>query len=212
MGSHRSTPSYALTNAGIEVQHHPRACIGAIAQLHVSGVAEGKPEAVPHVDGRWGAEDASQRQVIAAPIAGVVVNMESMVAGTAIAPRQALLDIVPENADLVVESRIRPEDINHVKNGAEADVRLTAFKARITPIVTGEVIYVAADSITDKAQNIAYYVARVRVSGDALRTAGDLRLQPGMPAEVFIKTGARTPLEYMLDPALAFLRRAFREP
>lgn len=158
------------------------------------------------------AEDASQRQVIAAPIAGVVVNMESMATGTAIAPRQALLDIVPKDADLVVESRIRPEDINNVKRGAEADVRLTSFKSRITPIVTGEVVYVAADSITDQTKNIAYYVARVRVSGEALRAAGDLRLQPGMPAEVFIKTGARTPLEYMLDPALAFLRRAFREP
>ena len=73
-------------------------------------------------------------------------------------------------------------------------------------------IYVSADRLTDKDAKTAYYVAHVRVPPQALKEAGDLHLQAGMPAEVFIQTQARTALSYMLDPITGFMQRSMREP
>jgi len=156
--------------------------------------------------------DAAERQNIVAPIDGEVVDLKVTSIGAVIGPRDPLLDIVPADSKLIVEGRIRTEDINYVRVGGEADVRLTAFKARITPVVEGKVVYVAADRLVDRATNQPYYTVHVDVSLQSLREAGDLRLQAGMPAEVFVKTGARTALEYLLDPVTAFIRRSFREP
>lgn len=157
-------------------------------------------------------QDAVDRQRISAPIAGQVVGLKYTSVGAVIGPRDPILDIVPDNIELLVEARVRPEDINYVRAGAEADVRLTSFRRRITPVVIGSVIYVSADRIEDPNARIAYYVTHVRVTPDALAKAGDLKLQAGMPAEVFIKTEARTALMYVADPILAFLQRSLREP
>ena len=94
---------------------------------------------------------------------------------------------------------------------AQADVRLTAFRQRITPTVAGTVSYISADRLVDKTSNSPYYLVHVRVSPEALRKAGDLKLQAGMPAEVFIQTTARNALQYLLDPILGFLQRSLRE-
>jgi multidrug efflux pump subunit AcrA (membrane-fusion protein) len=119
---------------------------------------------------------------------------------------------VPENPDLIIEARVQPEDIASVSKGAAADVRLTAFKQRITPVVSGEVVYVSADRLQAKPDEPPYYAAHIRVGPDALQAAGDLRLQAGMPAEVFIRTESRTALQYLLTPVSAYLQRSMREP
>ena len=158
------------------------------------------------------AQDAEKRQRITAPIAGVVVDLKVTSVGAVIAPREPILDIVPDNADLLVEARVRPEDVTFVHLDAHADVRLTAFRQRITPTVDGTVTYISADRLVDKDnKNMPYYAVHVRVSPEALKKAGDLRLQAGMPAEVFIKTTPRNALEYLIDPVLAFLQRSLRE-
>jgi multidrug efflux pump subunit AcrA (membrane-fusion protein) len=74
------------------------------------------------------------------------------------------------------------------------------------------VVYVSADRLEDKVSHLPYYVANVRLSPDALRAAGNLKLQAGMPAEVFIRTSERTALEYLIDPLTGFVRHALREP
>jgi HlyD family type I secretion membrane fusion protein len=157
------------------------------------------------------AQDAERRQRITAPIDGEVVDLRFTSVGAVIGPRDAILDIVPEDPDLIVEGHVRPEDISFVRQGAAADVRLTAFRQRITPTVGGTVTYVAADRLLDKATNAAYYTAHIRVTPEALREAGGLRLQAGMPAEVFIQTTSRSALEYLLDPITGFLQRSMRE-
>jgi len=157
-------------------------------------------------------QDAADRQRIAAPIPGQVVGLKFTTVGAVIGPRDPILDVVPDNIELIIEGRIRPEDINYVSVGAEADVRLTSFRQRITPTVTGSVIYVSADRMEDKVDRMVYYVAHVRVTPEALAKAGDLKLQAGMPAEVFIKTAARSALLYVLDPISGFLQRSLREP
>ena len=156
--------------------------------------------------------DAAQRQKVVAPVSGDIVDLRVNTVGAVVGPREPLLDIVPANPELIVESRVRPEDITYVKVGGEADVRLSAFKQRITPTVTGKVVYVSADSLTDPKTGATYYLANIKLTPESLRDAGNLQLQAGMPAEVFVKTPARTPLQYLLDPLTGFLQRSFREP
>jgi epimerase transport system membrane fusion protein len=156
--------------------------------------------------------DAALRQRVVAPVSGEVVDLKVTAAGAIIAPREPLMDIVPVNPELIIEARVRPEDILYVRAGGDADVRLTAFKARSTPVVTGKVIYVSADRLTDAATHVTFYLARVKLMPEALKAAGDLQLQAGMPAEVFIRTAERTPLQYLLEPVSGFMQRSFREP
>jgi epimerase transport system membrane fusion protein len=156
--------------------------------------------------------DAAERQKIVAPIAGEVVGLRVFTSGSVIGPREVLMEIVPEEKRLVVEARVRPEDINHVRPGAAADVRLTAYQQRTTPLVHGSVIYVSGDRLVDQPTGVPYYVVQVDVPTEALAQAGNLKLQAGMPAEVFIRTDSRTTFDYLLSPVTAYLRRAMREP
>ena len=156
-------------------------------------------------------KDASERQKITSPIAGEVVGLRVFTSGSVIGPREVLMEIVPQEKRLIVEARIRPEDINHVKHGSEADIRLTAYQSRTTPLVAGSVTYVSGDRLVDQQTGHPYYVVHIDVPGYALSAAG-LHLQAGMPAEVFIRTDERSALDYLLAPVTSFLRRAMREP
>jgi HlyD family type I secretion membrane fusion protein len=156
--------------------------------------------------------DASERQKISAPIAGEVVGLRVFGGGAVIGPREVLMEIVPEDKRLIVEARIRPEDINHVRSGSPADIRLTAYKQRTTPLVQGSVTYVSADRMVETQTGAPYYVVHVDVPAQALAEAGNLRLQAGMPAEVFIRTDERSALDYMLAPITDYFRRGMREP
>lgn len=155
--------------------------------------------------------DASERQRIAAPISGEVVGLRVFTAGSVIGPREVLMEIVPQEKRLIVEARIRPEDINHVRPGSEADIRLTAYQSRTTPLVPGSVTYVSGDRLVEQQTGQPYYVVHIDVPEKALGAA-NLKLQAGMPAEVFIRTDTRTALDYLLAPVTAYLRRAMREP
>ena len=154
-------------------------------------------------------KDASERQRIVAPIAGEVVGLRVFNPGAVIGPREVLMEIVPEEKRLIVEARIRPEDINHVRPGAPADVRLTAYKQRTTPLVEGAVTYVSGDRLVDQQTGQPYYVVNIDVPTQNL---GELRLQAGMPAEVYVKTDERTTIDYLLAPVTSYLRRGMREP
>ena len=156
--------------------------------------------------------DAAERQKILAPIAGEVVGLRVFTRGSVIGPREVLMEIVPDDKRLVVEARIRPEDVNHVRTGSAADVRLTAYPQRTTPLVHGSVIYVSGDRLADTHTGAPYYAVHIDIPNEALGSAGELKLQAGMPAEVFIRTGSRTTMDYLLAPVTAYLRRAMREP
>jgi HlyD family type I secretion membrane fusion protein len=142
----------------------------------------------------------------------VVVGQRVFSAGAVVGPREVLMEIVPEDKTLLVEVRIRPEDINHVRMGSEAEVRLTAYQSRTTPLVAGSVTYVAADRAQDPQTGAPYYVVHVDVPASALEQAGKLTMSAGMPAEVYIRTDSRTPFDYLLAPVTAYLRRGMREP
>jgi HlyD family type I secretion membrane fusion protein len=155
--------------------------------------------------------DASSRQVITAPVAGDVINLKFTTPGSVVSPREPIADIVPTNPRLVVEAHIRTEDVSRVQQGQAADIRFTAFKYRTTRLVTGKVFYVAPDRTLDRATNQPYYVALVEADAASLAQAGEVTLQAGMPAEVYIKGDERTPLQYLVEPVTQVLRRAGRE-
>jgi HlyD family type I secretion membrane fusion protein len=155
--------------------------------------------------------DASSRQVIVAPVDGDVINLKFTTPGSMVSPREPIADIVPSNPRLVVEAHIRTEDVSRVQQGHPADIRFTAFKYRTTRLVHGKVFYVAADRTLDRATNQPYYVALIEADPASLAKAGEVRLQAGMPADVYITGEARTPLQYLVEPVSQVLRRAGRE-
>ena len=157
-------------------------------------------------------QDAAERQRILSPIDGEVVGLRVFSQGAVIGPRELLMEIVPDEKRLIIEARIRPEDINHVRAGSHADVRLTAYQQRTTPLVPGSVIYVSGDRMLEQNTERPYYVVHIDVPAEGLAEAGNLKLQAGMPAEVFIRTDSRTASDYLLAPVTSYLRRAMREP
>ncbi|MGI4846988.1 MAG: HlyD family type I secretion periplasmic adaptor subunit [Janthinobacterium lividum] len=159
--------------------------------------------------------DASSRQMIVAPASGEVIDLKVTTPGAVISPRETIADIVPDNARLITEARVRPEDINRIHQGQEADIRFTAFKYRTTKLVRGKVTYISGDRLVDRGVSgpaaMPYYSVHVEADPNSLAAEGDLKLLAGMPAEVYIKGGERTPLQYMLEPVTQVLGRAARE-
>ena len=156
--------------------------------------------------------DAVNRQAIVAPIAGQVVDLQVFTVGGVARPGERLLDIVPESQPLLVEARVGLDDIDDLRLEQAADIRLTAYPTRTTPLLHGTVRYISADQLSDPRTGTQHYIAQVAVDASSLRAAGDgVHLQPGMRAELFIKTGERTVLDYLLEPVAATLRRALRE-
>lgn len=155
--------------------------------------------------------DASTRQVITAPATGEVMNLKFTSPGAVVAPREPIADIVPADPRLMVEAHIRTEDVSRLHLGQTAEIRFTAFKYRTTRLVEGKVFYVSPDRLVDRATNLPYYVAMVEADAASLAQAGAMKLQAGMPAEIYIKGEERTPLQYLLEPVTQVLRRAGRE-
>jgi membrane fusion protein, type I secretion system len=157
-------------------------------------------------------QDQAERQFVRAPVDGRVMALRVSSVGEVIGPRDALLDIVPTQEKLVVEARIRPQDIDHVRESSAAEVRLTAFDARTTPLLPGTVVFVSPDRITSQETGESWFVATVEVDAAALKDHPSMRLQAGMPAELFVKTPERTLFQYLAKPLNAFASHAMREP
>lgn len=160
---------------------------------------------------RIATQDDLDRIVLRAPVGGTVVDLAVHTEGGVVQPGQNIMDIVPEGQALVIEARIPPHLIEGVVQGQEADIRFLAFDQSIIPNVTGKLIYVSADSITDPRTEIAYFVGRVVPDPQSLEKLGRRSIQPGMPADVVIKTGERSFVGYLLKPLLSRLYFAFTE-
>ncbi|AMS12806.1 hemolysin secretion protein D [Pseudomonas chlororaphis] len=146
-------------------------------------------------------EDRLSRIVIRAPDAGMVIGMTVHTIGGVVRSATPLLDIVPSVSELIIEAQVAPVDIDRIAIGKRADIRFGAFKSSTTPVIEGEVSSVSADRLTNEKTGTAYYLARVRVTEHGVRTLGERKLLPGMPADVLIVTGQRTLLQYLMQPA-----------
>jgi HlyD family type I secretion membrane fusion protein len=150
------------------------------------------------------------RLTVTAPVAGVVVNSQLHTIGGVVRPGDTVLEIVPGSDPLIVEARVRPLDIDEVAKGQTTEVRFSAFKQRTTPFLYGTVAEVSADVVADQRTGEFYYSAIVSIPSGELARLGH-RLQPGMPAELLIKTGNRTAMAYLAQPLLDSMHKALRE-
>lgn len=157
------------------------------------------------------ARDVRDRREILSPQDGVVTDVRLVTPGGVIGPGQPLMDIVPVDDKMIIEARVRPDDVDVVHAGLSAEVHLTAFKRNAIPPVDGVVTYVSADMLTDPRDGAKYFLARVIPSAAALAHLRGLTLTPGMPADVMIVTGKRRAFEYFVEPLRQSMRHAFRE-
>lgn len=152
--------------------------------------------------------DERDRTVIRAPYSGVVEQFALTTVGDVVRPAEPILQIVPDNDALIVESIIAPDDIDQVAAGQTARIAFTGLNRGTTPELAGRVLYVAADQSTDH-DGRSFYAARIAIDRAALATMGNVRLRPGMPAQIFVTTGDRSMLSYITKPLRDQFARSF---
>jgi protease secretion system membrane fusion protein len=153
------------------------------------------------------------RTVIRSPATGQVVGLAFQTVGGVIPSGQRLMDIVPEKDVLILESRIPPHLIDAVQPGLMTDVRFSAFAHSPQLVVEGKVISVSGDLLTEQTAQgpFSYFLARVQLTPDGIKGLGRHQIQPGMPAEVIIRTGERTVLTYLLHPLTRRVASSMKE-
>ncbi|WP_371930006.1 HlyD family type I secretion periplasmic adaptor subunit [Bradyrhizobium sp. CCGUVB1N3] len=156
------------------------------------------------------AQDQLSRTEIKAPEDGVVTDLRVHTPGGVIGAGAPLMDLVPRQDRLIVTARLRPEDIDVVHPGLNAEVHLVPYNQRRVPRLKGIVTHVSADRLLDKRTDQPYYATKIRVD-DAQIAANDIQIIPGMPVQVFITTGRGTVALYALRPLLDSFHGAFRE-
>jgi HlyD family secretion protein len=158
------------------------------------------------------ANDVLERTEIRAPGSGTIQNLKVHTIGSVIRPGDVLMELVPDDEELVVNARVSPRDIDNVLPGLSTEVRFTAFQTRLTPILLGIVNSVSNDVITpENPQEMPYYLARIDVNEADIPEDINGRLTAGMPADIIITTGERTVLNFIVSPLLDAVRKSLIE-
>lgn len=157
------------------------------------------------------AQDELKRIDIRAPQAGVVHQSTAHTVGGVINAGETIMLIVPRAENLTVEAQVAPQDIDQLRLNQTAMLRFSAFNQRATPEINGTLSRISADITTDEKTGKSYYTVRVAMSAKEIARLGDVALVPGMPVEVFIKTGDRKVISYLVKPLSDQITRAFRE-
>ena len=160
---------------------------------------------------RVAAQDQLDRIELRAPVSGIVNQLAVHTIGGVIATGERVMDIVPDTDELQIEAHLPPHEIDQVKLGQATLVRFPAFNQRTTPQLSGAVSYVAADLSHDHDNGTSYYTIRATLPEEEHRRLQGLTLVSGMPAEIFVETGSRTMMSYLLKPITDQLRRAFND-
>lgn len=156
------------------------------------------------------------RAVVRAPASGRVVGLSIFTVGGVVAPGQTLMEIVPQNRELVIKARISPDDADDVHAGMVTRIRFPSFHEQDIPVLEGRLTTISADSLTDEKTGVPYFSAQVRVPEAELKNLAAVRpgrppIQAGLPAELLIPLKKRTVLGYLLEPLLQSSWRAGRE-
>ena len=157
------------------------------------------------------AEDQLKRVEIRAPQDGMVFQLNVHTVGGVVTAGDAMMLIVPDADNLTVEAKVNPQDIDQVRTGQVALLRLSAFNQQTTPEIYGKVTRIAADASTDQRTGQTYFTIRIAMPADEVAKLGDIRMVPGMPVEAFVQTGERTMISYLVKPLNDQLMRMFRE-
>lgn len=192
------------------VQHEGRES----ASTELRAVEERLVDVVPKLVAIRGQMERAQ---VRAAVDGVVVGLTVFNAGAVVAPGERILDIVPDNADLVVEANISPQDADDLAVGAKAEVRFVALERRRFSQASGTVRRISADSFRDERTGRDYFLAEISVTPEEMQRLAKRRhearvpLRPGLPAEIVVPMRKRTALQYLLEPLDQSLWRSFRE-
>ena len=162
------------------------------------------------VERRVAAEARLARIEVRAPQSGRVLALKAHTVGGVIRAGETVMEIVPDDDALVLQARVLPQDVDKLRSGQSSRIRLSAFDQQTTPEVLGTLESLSADQLED-SRGGTYFVARIRIDDAELARLGDLELVPGMPAEVFIATGERTAMSYLIKPLTDGLARALRD-
>lgn len=161
-------------------------------------------------------ESAARRTLdlteLRASVDGTITDLRVHTPGGVVAPGEVLMEIVPSSDRLVVEARVAPQDVDRLAVGLPAGVKLHAFNSRSTPELEATVSYISADAMVDARNDQSWFTVRLEVAADSLAQLGaEKRVLPGMQADVFIRTGQRTFLGYLMEPLMDSFRKAWRE-
>jgi HlyD family type I secretion membrane fusion protein len=159
------------------------------------------------------AEQAFAQTKVIAPVDGYVLNLTQFTEGGVAGAGETLLDIVPSNAPMVIDAKVRPQDIDQVAPGMKARIRLSAYSQRLSPEVEAEVTTVSADRLVDERTGESYFRAELRVPASEMRKfAGKkVKMNPGMPADTMIVTGERSVLDFIVGPLRDTIGDSLRE-
>jgi HlyD family secretion protein len=148
---------------------------------------------------------------LTAPMDGIVHDLSVHSQGAVIRPAEPVLYIIPQDGNLTVAARIDPLHVDQVFEGQGATLRFSAFNARTTPEIGATVVRLSADTSTDQRTGAQFYTAELSAAPDQVALLDGQQLLPGMPVEVFIRTGDRSPLSYIAKPFTDYFSRAFKE-
>jgi len=174
-------------------------------------LAEIRGKTAELVEKRVAAEDQLKRVDIRAPQDGMVHQLSVHTVGGVIGQGEVIMLIVPEADALDVEAKIQPQDIDQLRLGQPAVLRVSAFNQRTTPELNGSVSRISADVSEDQKTGARYYTVRISISEGELSRLKGLQLVPGMPVEAFVQTSPRTVISYLIRPFHDQLARTFRE-
>jgi len=149
---------------------------------------------------------------IKSPADGIVVGLTVHTVGGVVASGAPMMEIVPIDEPLKVDAQIPPYLIDKVKPGLGVDILFPAFQQATTPHIPGRVLQVSADVLVEPKQGIPYFKATIEVTPEGMKQLRHHQIRAGMPAEVFVRTGERTVLNYLVKPLLDRMNRALTEP
>jgi protease secretion system membrane fusion protein len=149
--------------------------------------------------------------LVKSPVDGTVVAMSVFTHGGVIAPGFRMMDIVPSDDPLVVDGQLPVHLIDKVHPNLKVELMFTAFNQNTTPHIPGIVTQVSADRFVEEKSGQPYYNVKVKVAPEGMKQIANLQIRPGMPVELFIKTGERTMMNYLLRPVLDKLKMSMTE-
>ncbi len=157
------------------------------------------------------AKDVVTRTEVRSPQSGYIHTLQVHAAGAVVQPGETILTVVPAEDELLVEAKVAAKDIDQIHPGQDVRLRFSAFNQKTTPEFQGDIVHISADAAADPQTGFMFYAVRVRFAVPSADAEAPLKLVPGMPAEIFITTGERTMLNYLLKPFSDQMARAFKE-
>jgi HlyD family type I secretion membrane fusion protein len=158
------------------------------------------------------ANDQLSRLNIRASVDGTIQNLKIHTNSGIVRGGDPLMEIVPADDQLIINAQISPIDVDNVTSGLETEVRFVGFQSRFFPVVTGTIRNVSKDIITPSDnQTLPHFLAKIDVVREALPEEIRDKLSAGMPADIIIRLGERSVVDYLISPLANALTKGFRE-